>query len=653
MDKTTQEATEIADPFVGQTISGYTFLQLLGRGGMGIVYKVHDTHLDRPVALKTLIPELAGDPVIVEHFIREARMLARLRDDNIVTVHNVADLPPYGKFIVMEFVDGESLAQRLQRGGAIPWREALSIARQLMAAIAVAHEEGVIHRDLKPANVMMTRSGAVKVADFGLAKVLADADQTKTQGVAGTLKYMAPEQREGLAFTDHRSDIFSAGMTIYEAIAGVTPYQVGGGRFTGEMPTLRQANAAVPADLSAIIMKSLQQDPARRYQSAREMLQDLDAVEARYKERRADRKKRVYVFAGVAALVLLALGVAFFASDGPQSSLMVTTIPPGATVFVGEKNIGDTPIESYPVDGSPLDLRIIRAGYVPFDTTLTVGKGQAVRLRDLALVESRGATLTVHSEPAGARVEIGGASVGLTPLEGYPLDASASAEGPLTLRLVQPGYAVFDTVLSVAPGEAARLSARLRREPSGPDTRPGRPEQPPSGGSATLVLTAHPSGRILIDGRPARSGANTVAPGRRTVTCGDGAKQTVTLREGGSAALECYFDATVNVSTAWTGGRVGIAPSATIRIDGGFEGDSPWSRTREAGSYRIEAGFPPNQPYEIVGGVYTVRTDAGKPIRSTDFDGSGFTVNIRPGFERERHLISFLVRDKTAGAAAY
>ena len=218
---------------LGETISHYRILDKLGKGGMGEVYLAEDTTLKRKVALKVLPPELASSQERLERFQREAESLASLNHPNIVTIHTVEEDDGV-RFLTMEWVEGQTLADLVEKGG-LPLEKIFEIATPLADALAVAHSKGIVHRDLKPGNVMVTNEGRVKVLDFGLAKLLEEepdlvATEMATEaltrdGIAmGTIPYMSPEQVQGKA-VDHRSDIFSLGIVLYEMSTGQLPFE--------------------------------------------------------------------------------------------------------------------------------------------------------------------------------------------------------------------------------------------------------------------------------------------------------------------------------------------------------------------------------------------------------------------------------------------
>ena len=246
-------------------------LGLLGRGGMGIVYKAKQKHLDRIVALKVLPPEISRDRSFADRFAREARALARLNHPNIVSIFDSGEADGLFYF-VMEFVDGTNLRQALQAKQISP-REALAIVPVICDALQYAHDIGIVHRDIKPENVLLDKKGRVKIADFGLAKLInpatSEVELTQTGLMMGTLKYMAPEQMDRPAEVDHRADIYSLGVVFYEMLTGELPL----GRFA--LPSQR---VQVDVRLDEVVLRTLEQKPERRYQHASEVKSELETI---------------------------------------------------------------------------------------------------------------------------------------------------------------------------------------------------------------------------------------------------------------------------------------------------------------------------------------------------------------------------------------
>jgi serine/threonine protein kinase len=246
-------------------------LELLGQGGMGIVYKARQPRLDRFVALKILPAEAGRDPAFAERFAREARALAKLSHPNIVTVYDFGESE--GRFyLLMEFVDGVNLRHLLRERRLKP-EEALKIVPQICEALQYAHEQGVVHRDIKPENILLDKRGHIKIADFGLAKLLgqksADSALTGSQQIMGTLHYMAPEQMEKPLTVDHRADIYSLGVVFYEMLTGELPL----GRFA---PPSQKVQLDVRLD--EVVLRALEKEPERRYQHASDVKAEVEII---------------------------------------------------------------------------------------------------------------------------------------------------------------------------------------------------------------------------------------------------------------------------------------------------------------------------------------------------------------------------------------
>ncbi|MGH9495578.1 MAG: protein kinase domain-containing protein [Candidatus Sulfotelmatobacter sp.] len=269
---------------IGRTLSHYRINAALGAGGMGEVYRATDTKLGRDVALKVLPPDVASDPERLARFQREARAVAALNHPNVVTLYSVEESDGV-HFLTMELIEGQSLDRMISSNG-LPADRVIEIASAMAEALSAAHEKGIVHRDLKPANVMVTNEGRVKVLDFGLAKdvgaetsndaTLTSAGHTQAGVVMGTPAYMSPEQVSGRAL-DHRTDIFSLGVLLYEMAAGHRPFE---GSSSAELvssilrdspPSIADVRPELPPDLSRIIRRCLEKDPRYRVQTARDV----------------------------------------------------------------------------------------------------------------------------------------------------------------------------------------------------------------------------------------------------------------------------------------------------------------------------------------------------------------------------------------------
>jgi len=263
---------------IGKTILHYKILEKLGEGGMGEVYLAEDTKLKRKIALKFLPSHLTADKEIIGRFEREAQAAASLNHPNIITVHEIGEHE--GRtFIAMEYVQGHSLREEITKGP-MPIDHVIGISTQICEGLHEAHKAGIVHRDIKPENILIDKSGRVKILDFGLARMKGVTKLTKDASTLGTLKYMSPEQYQNKE-VDHRTDIWSFGVVLFEMLTGQLPFQ---GEYEAavmysvvneepkSLSTLRQD---IPENLDQIASKFLVKDPAMRYQSMQEVIEEL------------------------------------------------------------------------------------------------------------------------------------------------------------------------------------------------------------------------------------------------------------------------------------------------------------------------------------------------------------------------------------------
>ncbi len=287
----TNDSTRPAVDLSGRQVGDFRFLRRLGRGAMAEVYLAEQCHLKRWVAVKILRPELANDPTYVKRFEREAQAAASLVHANIVQIHEVGHVEGL-HYIVQEYVQGQNLRDWLARHGPPLLPQALSIMRQIAAALGKAAEQGVIHRDIKPENIMITTTGEVKVADFGLARVIRETDATATNltqiGITmGTPLYMSPEQVEGRPL-DHRSDLYSFGVLCYHLLTGKPPF-VGDTalavavQHVKKLPQgLEEQRPDLPPALCRVVHQMLAKDPDQRWHSSGELLRELYRIQIEY-----------------------------------------------------------------------------------------------------------------------------------------------------------------------------------------------------------------------------------------------------------------------------------------------------------------------------------------------------------------------------------
>jgi len=607
----------MSDSIVGREIDGYRIQDVLGRGGMGVVYKAEDVELSRTVAIKRINPQLANDQTFLRRFRSEARALARIDSAYIVSVHALRQTE-VGLLIVMEYVDGGTVKDLTLKGPMDP-ADALPLIEQMLAALEHAHGAGVIHRDIKPHNIMLSESGTVKVTDFGLAKVHRPDDQrTVTQGVYGTLNYMSPEQVQGGADLDHRSDLYSLGMTIYEMLAGDLPIDTEASEFAtmraiveGDLDPPTRRRPEIPDALADLVMKALATDPDDRFQSAQAMREAFAAYGAKHmgsgqspspgvgSKSSSSHPTRGAWVGGIAALVLL-LGIGGYFVFGPSARETATTdadpqpstpppiaiasAPTGADVFQGDRLLGVTPIQ-HAATGDTLTLRLQKQGYQPVDTTL-------------AVAALRGEEVTI------------------------PLRA--------TERSTEPAD---------APVEPDRENNSPPRSADSDDAADSN--DPPEPAPATLTLNATPRGTVWVGDTSHPAGTPVpVPPGTHRVRFEHpqyGSRDTtLTVSAGAQQSLTCHFMHRVVVQSepVW----------ANVFINGENTGEQT-THIVELGagqSYRIESRIQ-RGTYRVTGGTY--RRRVGDRRTAQPFSGNAVTLTLRPSFEPEAHVVDFQIRD--------
>lgn len=687
-------------PNIGAEVDGYRIQEVLGQGGMGIVYKAEDLALSRTVALKMIDPSLARDAAFLRRFRSEARALARIDSSHIVRVHALRETPA-GLFIVMEYVDGGTVSDLLAEGP-VPWQQALPVIRQTLTALHDAHTVGVWHRDIKPGNILISSTGKVKVTDFGLAKLEQKGDgmQTVTQGISGTLYYMSPEQVKGAADLDHRSDLYSAGMTIYKMLTDEVPFDRSAGDFAimrtiveEPAPRLDGTRDDLPPALVDAVAKVLQKDPDARFPSAQAMLQALEGLdEAATKAPVPLRKGRLatppparpgrgrVVVGAVLALVTL-LGLLGFllwplgpddeggaaggdaADDVAYAIEEIITDPVGARIRIDGEAAGLTPLRGLRYGDDRLPLRVEKDGYAPLDTVLALTAGQPIRVA-LSLTEVGGAatdrtnddaaddaaddatetspdpavgTLRITSTPSEATVYVDGERAGQTPYE----DATRPA-GTVSVRVEKDGHAVWEQqAVAVTAGETREVAAALLATA---DAEPDPPEPSPEPvASVTLRATATPGGTVAVGEQQAEgTGRFELTPGTHTIRFSHPqygtADSTLTVAANSSHELTAYFEQEVNVNTdgAWAG----------LWINGELsDRTTPQQLTLGPGEHTVRARIDRTDALYVDGGLHRVES-AGEERSREEFTGTSQTIRVAPTFRPTRHVLVFRVRER-------
>jgi serine/threonine protein kinase/tetratricopeptide (TPR) repeat protein len=302
---------------VGKTISHYKIIEEIGRGGMGVVYKAEDSKLRRTIALKFLPPELTRDPEAKSRFIHEAQAASALDHNNLCTIHEIDQTEDGQMFIAMAGYEGETLKYKLKHGP-LSLDEAVNIAIQMAMGLRKAHEREIVHRDIKPSNILITTDNVVKIIDFGLAKLTGRTVLTKEGSTLGTVNYMSPEQAAG-EDVDHRTDIWSLGVVLYEIICGHAPFQgeydqaVMYALMNEDPEPLTALRTGIPKELEHIVMKMLMKNPEKRYQHLDDCIVDLESLQGKQVPEKHEHpylpQKRFATKKGLPILLLLTVSI--------------------------------------------------------------------------------------------------------------------------------------------------------------------------------------------------------------------------------------------------------------------------------------------------------------------------------------------------------
>jgi predicted Ser/Thr protein kinase len=424
-------------------VGPYRIEEMLGRGGMGVVYRGTHEHLGRQVAIKELAPELTQQPEFKERFFAEARTQARLHHPNIVTVFDLIE--EQGEFfIVMEYVAGRPCDELLKEsaGRGLGLGEAAGIFSQVLSALDYAHSEGVIHRDVKPSNVLLTADGRVKLMDFGIALLVGDKRLTSSQASIGTPIYMSPEQILRPRTTDHRTDIYSAAIVFYEMLAGVPPfdgesmYEINKLQIEAPPPDLTALNPAVPPAVAAVVARALAKNPDERFASAGEMLRAL--------------REALPGTAGLATAPAPATG-------GPQTAIPTRPLPGTPPPLVTAPPAPPSPAIASRKSGPPWKLLIPAAAVV----VILVAVGMVFALR---------------SSPPPPSTDQGSAaaepSTAAPPAAAVPVQTSGPA--PTGAQEAQARPTDLAPIVPIVTG-----GARPSPDPKPREGRPPSPSQPP------------------------------------------------------------------------------------------------------------------------------------------------------------------------------
>ena len=576
------------DTMLGQIIDNYKIIEVIGRGGMGVVYKATDLNLEKTVALKMIDPFYARDENFLRRFRTEAIALAKLENKNIVGVYALRETDN-GLFMVMEYVQAKTVSDWLKEKGAFQIDEALKIIRQLLNAINHAHNVGVIHRDIKPNNILLCEDGTVKVMDFGLAKLIQEhGEQSTVTQTAGTLFYMSPEQIKGSKI-DNRSDIYSIGMTIYEMLTGRIPFERGSGDFNiqkqiieGKIVPPDNYNSGLPKPLVKFIMKAIDKNPEKRFRNITEMLSELYQFETNEKSSEDKtkiilnttpvfngygRNKKWLIFASAALFIILI------------SSIYLFLIKPSDKEKVNTTDLNPKGIQTIP----PVNNQ---------------NKSNNIKI----------ASLSIDSSPVGAVVLIDNRTVGKTPFFKDSLTIKN-----YSIALKKPGYKDwYEADYHITFGDNSILANLI-------------PAEAVIKTNSILVLNAVPSADIFIDKNKIASGTNEII--RSSVSAGQHkikfassefgtSELTVNLDNEQTKSITCFFRQQINIQSL---NVKGDAFWGTIYINDVNTGKTtPGDTLLGPGTYRITVKKT---------GYKTVEEDA--------------VLNITPSFELKTRSLVF------------
>jgi len=570
----------------------YRIEKKLGEGGMGIVYKAWDTALERPVALKVMHPMFAQDEKFLKRFKAEARALARLDDPHIVSVHDLLETDT-GLYIVMQYVESVSLGDKIKSDGPLRYEEACAMIKQVLTALGHAHHEQVLHRDIKPKNILLTPQGLVKVVDFGLAKIQQNSNITLSHETGGTLYYMSPEQVLGLDKVDRRSDIYSAGMTLYETLTGRMPFEKTESDFAirkaiveKKFPPPNHYNPLVPEALANIVAKAITKDPDKRFQTAEEMVAALEKFEreaaaaAQPREKKRAKKIPWRSLAPLAfVLILLSAAVGWWLNSelepekkppravAPDSAIVSILVNPRETqVMIDGQVFSPAQLTNLKLLPGPHRISLVASGYSSQQTQFNVEAGinpvlrynlEKIKIAPPSVKPVAKSSLKITSQPARASVNLNGRYVGSTPYEDNQIEL-----GDYQVQITLSGYKEYRETVAVRSGETKRVFANLLKVVVEPPVFPSK---------SSLLIQSTPSGAaVLLNGREIKGQrtpcgiANLAAGTYQLVLRKDGYKiylETVTLAAGQKRTVEAKL-------TALTGQlKILVQPYGTIYLD--------------------------------------------------------------------------------------
>jgi len=528
---------------IGNQIANFRIVDKLGEGGMGVVFRAVDVQLDRPVAIKMLNADLARDPQVVERFRTEARAQANLNHVNLATLY--AFLVDQGNaFMVMEFVEGETFEQVINRRGPIPPEDAVPWFKQALLGIGAAHRMGIIHRDIKPSNLMLNRQGIVKVMDFGIAKVVGTRGMTRTGMQLGTLPYMSPEQIQNRN-VDMRTDIYALGITLYQMLSGHVPFEsdsdfeIMNGHITAPPPPLTRMYPYAPVQYENVVMKALEKNPDNRYQTVEQFGAALEHPESVPAPGGAVplppgvrptiiEMPRAPSLAGSAALAAAAPA---FATPAPAAQSWPATAPQAQ------------PAPGAPLPPAPAAVASPAAGKIAWDSRYTAAAAIAVAALILLAI-----LMFARKPPAQTQAVV-------APAGGSGNSQLAPQQGEVTVTPQNPPGSPASGPSQGKGSTAAPPASRPNAAP--PPQPPAKPRETPNSASAVVI----PGGTTVVVRTIDAIDSNTAVAGQRFNASVD---EPVVV--GGRAVVAKNADAVLEIAGMKKGGHLRGRAELSIQL---------------------------------------------------------------------------------------
>lgn len=568
----------LKDQLIGQTISHYKILERLGAGGMGTVYKAEDTKLKRTVALKFLLAEITREPQAKARFVHEAQAASALDHPRIGTIYEINETEDGHMFIAMAYYEGVTLAQKIA-AGPVSALEACEIVTHVAYGLMTAHSKGIVHRDIKPANIIITNDGFLKIVDFGLAKLGGATRITKEGTSMGTPAYMSPEQVKGLE-VDHRSDIWSLGLILYELVTGKLPFR-GDNEMTllynivNEEPLpVGQFNTRVPLELETVIHKAIAKAPDDRYASMQEMYEDLNRIRQTLPQDDVQATKTIIAQDVPVSIPNIPAPDVTKTSYQPPVATR-TVVRPQGTMVIPAAGSAKTKSSSKKLVLSLVVAAVLAAiGALTFSKLPFLSK-ESTTTRDPSLEQEKQpatflpspvGSISVNSNPSGASIFLKGEDTSkVTPAE---LDALAMGDHDIELR--KSGFEALSKKFTVSSEEQQQWSPLLKE--------------------VVVAKTPEPKTVDLTTSTPVDENQRSSPPTTEEKTATN-VKQAAQKTEEANKVAADLKPVKLTVMAHIIEDGLESPRVATVYIDGTRRGQTPYVNELPPGAYTISAKF--------------------------------------------------------------